>query len=130
MCRQSGLLARVLRYGIYIALASDSVFFGLVPVLFLDKTKCFSTIINRAVGLIFSFSVHHRNAVLGTGYPLPITLTQKESSSLGTVFRTNMGKSSSRAFISIFFKTSSTYVAIIGFSTIVSLHTTYTGLLS
>ena len=41
MCRQSGLLARVLRYGIYIALASDSVLFGLVPASF----RQYSTII-------------------------------------------------------------------------------------
>lgn len=27
MCKQNGLLARVLRYGIYVAFASDLVFF-------------------------------------------------------------------------------------------------------
>ena len=29
MCKQNGLLARVLRYGIYVAFASDFVFFDL-----------------------------------------------------------------------------------------------------
>ena len=88
------------------------------------------SIIKRAVGLIFIFSVHHLNAVLGTGYPFPITFTQNESSSLGVVFRTKIGKSSSLAFRSICSRTWSTYNAIIGFSTIVSLHTTYIGLRS
>lgn len=29
MCKQNGLLARVLRYGIYVAFASDFVFFDI-----------------------------------------------------------------------------------------------------
>ena len=80
----------------------------------------------RDVGFIFILSVHQRKVLLGTGYPRPITFTQKESSNRGIVLFTYIGISWQTAAVCIFPKTLSTYFAIIGFSTKVSLQTTYT----
>jgi len=59
--------------------------------LVLSKTTAspFSSICSNKkseVGVIFNLSVHHLKVLFGTGYPLPKTLTQKDSSSLGVVF--------------------------------------------
>ena len=57
--------------------------------------------INWVVGLIFKRSVHQRNVLLGTGYPLPRKLIQKLSSNLGTVVCTVMGSFCSEAAVRI-----------------------------
>ena len=81
---------------------------------------------NFDVGLIFIFSVQKRNELLGTGYPLPITQHQNVSSNSGVVVATVIGNSCSFAALRIVSNTTVTYSSMTGFSTIVSLHTTYT----
>ena len=78
--------------------------------------------------MIFILSVHQRNALLGTGYPLPITFTQNVSSRRGIVVSTLIGILIDAAASFIFFKTPYTYACITGFSTSVSLQTTCTSL--
>ena len=82
------------------------------------------SVMNRVVGLIFRRSVHHLNILVGDGYPLPATFSQKVSSSLGLVLSTRMGKPCSTAAFSTLFKVRSMKSTIRGFSTNVSLHTT------
>ena len=86
------------------------------------------SVINLEVGFIFIFSVQKRNELLGTGYPFPITQLQKVSSSCGVVVTTCIGIICSRAASPIFRSTVETYSSMTGFSTIVSLQTTYTRL--
>lgn len=80
---------------------------------------------NWVVGLIFSLSVHQRKVLFGAGYPLPIRLVQKESSSFGVVRITLNGRFWREAASWMRFKTFSVYSIIRGFSTRVLLHTIY-----
>ncbi len=79
-------------------------------------------------GLIFIRSVHQRNLSRGAGYPLPMRLTQKVSSTSGVRRCGWTGNPDSEAAARMVASDFSTQAATMGFSTRVSVLMTWTGL--